>query len=92
MAKITRDHALKIVKKLGAEREEGIGKRHDFYSVLHAGKLLALFGIRRCSRRDTAHGHIPSQLHVSPHQARLLAQCPMSRDDWLNLMEEKGFL
>ena len=92
MANITRDHALKIVKKLDARREKSISKQHDVYVVSDGGKLLALFGIRRCSRRDTAHGHIPSQLHVSPHQARLLAQCPMSRDDWLNLMEEKGFL
>ncbi|MBI3852396.1 MAG: hypothetical protein HY298_19240 [Verrucomicrobia bacterium] len=88
---ITKESALKIAKKLEAEIETG-GKAHDMAYVYHEGKMIANFGIRRGSQKDKGHDHIPRDLHVGPHDARMLAQCPLTRAGWLDILGEKGLL
>ena len=92
MAVITKELALKIVKKLKADIRERSGKAHDLALVYHGGKLIAQFGIRRGSRKDQGHDHIPDQIHVRPSQARLLGQCPLERQDWIQILARKGLL
>jgi hypothetical protein len=92
MTIITKELALKIVQKLGARLESGSGRDHDFALVYHRGKMVAKFGIRRGSKKDLGHDHIPGQLHIRMGQARLLAQCPLSRDDWIAILAEKGLV
>jgi len=87
---ITREHALKIASKLGAE-VEARGK-HDMAYVRHEGKLIASFGIRRCSQKDKGHDYISKALSIGPHDARLLAQCPLLREDWINILKDKRLL
>ena len=89
---ITKELALKIVKKLGATKIDSRSKAHDEYSVDHEGVHLAIIRIRRGSDKDLGHDYLPRNLHVSPHQARDLAQCPWSRDDFLRCLREKGLL
>lgn len=91
MAVITKELALKIVRKLGAVIEEHT-RAHDLASVYHGGKLIAEFGIRRGSRRDQGHDHIPSQLYIGPRDARRLGECPLSKDDWLGILSDKGLI
>jgi hypothetical protein len=90
MAQITKRLALAIVKKLGANLEAK--RSHDYAKVYHNGKLIALFGIRRGSSVEQGHDHIPSALNISPHQARLLGQCPLSKQEWLDILSGKGFI
>jgi len=92
MAIITKELALEIAKKLKAEITTRKNKPHDIAVIYHRGKLVASFGIRRGSRKDLSHDHIPSQIHLGPHDARLLGQCPMSRSDWLEKLISKGFI
>ena len=92
MAIITKELALEIAKKLKAEITTRKNKPHDIAVIYHRGKLVAHFGIRRGSRKDLSHDHIPSQIHLGPHDARLLGQCPMSRSDWLEKLISKGFI
>jgi hypothetical protein len=92
MANLTKEHALRIAKKLGATITGGAGKAHDLALIYHEGRLIAHFGIRRGSRKDLGHDHIPAQLYIRAGQARLLAQCPLSRKDWLTILEGKGLL
>lgn len=89
MGIITKELALEIARKLKAK----IGKRtkaHDIAVVYHEGKLIASFGIRRGSGRDLGHDHVPSQIFIGPKDARLLGQCPLSREDWVRIIKEKG--
>ena len=90
MAIITKELALKIAKKLRVQINARPGKPHDVAPVYEQGRLLATFGIPRGSSKDLGHDHIPRQLHVSARQARLLGQCPPSRDDWIGILAEKG--
>ena len=88
---MTKDDALAIAGKLKAEI---VTKRraHDIALIYENGKLVAQFGIRRGSKRDQGHDHIPGKIFETAHNARMLALCPRSREDWLNNMEAKGQL
>jgi hypothetical protein len=92
MSQITKQMALNIVKKLGATATARPKKRHEWVEVRHEGRVVAMFGIRRGSGKDIPHDHIPSQLYLRPRQARLLGECPMTREAWLRIMAEKGML
>lgn len=89
---ITKDGAKTIADKLHATLSPKKNRPHDLYHVRHNGRIIASFGIRRSSKRDKGHGHIPAALHVSPHQADGLVECNVSEQDWLSLMKEKGII
>ena len=91
MTVITKELALAIAKKLQATMDTR-PKVHDIAVIEYNGKMIARFGIRRGSRKDAGHDHIPTDLHVTPRDARLLGQCPLSREDWIKIMSEKGSL
>ena len=65
---------------------------HDIAVIEYNNKRVLQFGIRRGSRRDQGHDHIPGDIHLSPHEALLLAQCPLSREDWIQRMKHKGLI
>jgi hypothetical protein len=88
---ITKELALKIVKKLEAALAKTRGA-HDIYVVKQDGKIVASFGIRRSSDKEIGHDHIPAQIYVGPHDALLLAQCPMSRQQWVDKLKQKGLI
>ena len=71
---ITREHAEKIVKKLQAVNESTKNSAHDTYVVYHNDVEIASFGIRRGSKKDKPHGHIPDELHIRPRQCLDLAR------------------
>jgi hypothetical protein len=79
------------VKKLKAEVAT---KRtaHDLAQVFYKGALIVQFGIRRGSSKSIGHGHLPEDLHLTPHQTLELARCPLSYDEWVSLMKEKGLI
>jgi hypothetical protein len=89
---ITKELAQKMVKKLNAEKIKSRGSAHDEYEVAHEGVILGYISIRRASEKDKGHDYIPGNLHISPRQAKDLAHCPWSRDDYIRCMREKGEL
>jgi len=91
MANITRELALVIAKKLKAQIVKTT-KAHDIAAVYHKDKLIAHFGIRRGSRKDLGHDHIPQQIFLRAREARLLGQCPLSREGWVKILSEKNKL
>jgi hypothetical protein len=91
MALITREHADKIVKKLRAKLRTS-RTAHDLAEVTYKGVIVVGFGLRRSSSKDTGHGHIPNDLHLSPHQTLALANCPLSRDQYVKILKEKGYI
>lgn len=85
---VTREHADRIVSKLKASVDRGRGA-HDLANVYYQDNLVLQFGIRRSSRKDTGHGHLPEDLHLSPHHTLRLANCPMSYEEWVERMKQK---
>lgn len=92
MSIITQELARKIVRKLGATVDERKNRPHDLACVWVEGKLVATFGLRRGSNKEQGHDHVPDALYVSPREAKLLAQCPMSRDEWIQKLREKNLI
>jgi hypothetical protein len=85
---ITKELALKIVSKLKAVYDPDASGKHDSYIVYDGqGVRVGSFGIRRASEKDKGHDHIPKELHVGPGFAKLLGQCPKSRNDYLREIE-----
>lgn len=91
MAVITKELAVSIATKLKAKVQKQ-GKRHDIFAVYHEGKMVAQFGIRRGSNKDLGHDYIPNHIFLGPRDTRLLGQCPLSREDWVKILREKGKL
>jgi hypothetical protein len=87
---LTKEHAQKIAKKLKAVTEPR--SAHDMVEVWYEGKLIATFGIRRGSRKDQGHDHIPGKLHLNARDCLSLAQCTMSYDQWIQRMKDKGLI
>ena len=89
---ITKELALKIVKKLRATEIKSSSKAHDLYVVEEDGIDVAIISIRRGSEKDLGHDYLKNDLHISPRQAKDLAQCPWSRDDYIECMRDKEVL
>jgi hypothetical protein len=87
---ITKDHASKIASKLKANIRSG--GSHDIAIIEYDGKRIAQFGIRRGSRKDAGHDHIPASIYVNSQSALNLARCPMSYEQWIELMLDKGLI
>jgi hypothetical protein len=87
---ITSELAKKIADKLKAEKQPSGSSAHDLYVVSEDGEALCFFSIRRGSRKNLGHDHIPGEIHVGPSKAKRLGQCPMSRDEWLEEMRGQG--
>jgi len=87
---LTSKDADQIARKLGAERKEG--KKHE-QAVIRSetGRLLGRFGIRRGSK-ELSHDHIARQINVTMREARDLASCPMSREDYFREMRQRGHM
>jgi hypothetical protein len=78
-----------IAKKLGCVPREG--KAHKYYDLFIDDKLITSIGERRASK-EKDHGHVSHQLHITQKECRDLSACPLSRDDYLGLLKERGFL
>ncbi len=90
MAILNQESAFTIARKLEAEIITR-RKAHDLALIYHEGVVVAKFGIRR-GRKDLGHDHIMGDIFLSPRGARRLASCEMSRDEWIELLIEKGYL
>ena len=91
MAILTKEHAVKIAAKLGAEIRSG-RKAHDLAVVYENGIRVAQFGIRRGSRKGLGHDHLTNSLHLSLHECLELARCSLSREEWIAQLQEKGLV
>lgn len=87
MRNFTKEHAVKIAKKLECRIIEG--KAHTIAEVFSGGVLIAHFGIRRGSA-ELGHDHLPSALHLRRNECKALYQCTLDRDGYLKLMQEMG--
>ena len=91
MKTITKEHARKIAKKLGAIIDT-TPKAHDIVTIFHKGVRIASFGIRRGSKKNAGHGHIPVELSLSRHDTLRLANCTLSKDEWIQMLIDEGHI
>jgi hypothetical protein len=89
---ITKQLAENIATKLGAVRKSKKGRAHELCTIFHNNQMVARFGIRHGSEKDKGHDHIPGQIHVGPHDAKLLATCEHTQQWWIQQMQEKGVI
>lgn len=90
MSVLNKKDALKIAKKLDVEIDTS-PKAHDLAIIRYRGVEVTSFGVRR-GRKDLGHDHVMRSLYVSPREARKLADCSMSKTEWVDKMKEKGFI
>ena len=80
---ITKELAVKIVKKLNAPKEKvrvdqiASGAHVDF-AIFHEEVLIAHTSIRHGSNQDQGHDHMPHDLGVGPSFAKRFGQCSKS--------------
>jgi len=87
---ITKDDAETIAKKLLATLDEG--GSHTKAVVRHQHRIIARFGIRRGSRRDAGHGHIPGMIHLGQPDTKKLASCTLDREGYLSILRAQNLL
>ena len=87
-SKILKNDAEAIAKKLDAETDKK-GK-HIHAAVRRNGELVVNFGFRH--DRTAPNGHLPGQLHLSETDAVKLARCQISKDEYFDILSEKGFV
>jgi hypothetical protein len=100
MPTITRDHAERIRDKLSEtpEDHESLtverkkGRRHDIYTFSYRGQSIGRFGIRHGSNRNEGHNFVPRQLHLSQREGYDFAQCDISLDEYIDLLQEQGHI
>ena len=80
---LTQGHARKIARKLAACINRG--RKHDLVVIKCDGRVVGTFGIQRGSR-EQSHDYIPRQIGVTMRQAQGLANCPMSREEYCELL------
>lgn len=91
MASVTKEYALAIARKLGATIDTR-NKAHDIATVYENGQLVAVFGIRRGSSKDLGHPHIPEAIYLNRHRTIQLAQCHISREEWIATLADRGII
>lgn len=87
---ITKELAIKIISKLKAT-EIHSGGAHDQYQITDDhGRVVAITSIRHGSNKEAGHDHMPNDLHLGPSKARSLAQCGVSRKQYIAILQEQG--
>ena len=85
----TQEDAEAIAKKLDCASYEG--RAHKYYELFINDRLITRFGVRRASR-EKGHWHLPRELHLTQKQCRDLSVCPLTKEEYLELLKEKGLL
>lgn len=86
---LTAKDGLRIAKKLGIEPVEK--RRHTRVSVVIRGQLIGSFGVSRGSK-ELSHDYIASQIGLTGREARDLAHCPLTVQEYERKLTERGTL
>src|SRR5438132_4707713 len=86
---ITKQLAERIIKKLkGVKISSGA---HDQYAISDLqGTIIAVTGLRHGSNKESGHDHMPEDLCIGPGKAKALAQCRVTRKQYIEILREQG--
>jgi hypothetical protein len=85
----TQEDAEAIADKLDCTPYEG--RSHKYFRLFVDDMLITKFGVRRASK-EKGHGHLPRDLHITQKQCKDLSQCPLSKDEYLQILRDKKLL
>ena len=87
---LTAKDGLNIAKKLGAQVTEG--RNHTKVLVVIDNVLIGRYGLSRGSR-DQNHDYVAKQIGgISSRQARELSRCPLSKEEYVEIIRDKGLV
>src|SRR5437867_122047 len=89
MAQINKQLAEKILKKLKATLVSS-GAHKDYAVLDFHGRVVAMTSLRHGSGKELAHDHMPPDLHIATSKAKRLGQCPLSRRQYIEILQEQG--
>jgi hypothetical protein len=82
----------KIARKLGCQPEER--RNHRRVNLKVEGVIVGSYGWTRSGgkKEDKSTSYIAKQIHLTPRQAKNLADCPLSVEEYAKILREKGAL
>jgi hypothetical protein len=87
---LTAKDGLNIARKLGAEVAER--RKHTRVRVVIDNLLIGSYGVSRSSQ-ETNHDYIAKQIgSISARQAMQLSRCPLSKEEYVKIIRDKGLL
>lgn len=86
---LTQDDARRIADKLGMHIRQG--RRHELAVLVYNGKQITQFGISRSSKQQS-HDYVSKQLYITHGQCRELHGCPLTKDQYLDILKSKNLL
>lgn len=87
---LTARDGLKIARKLDAEVAEA--RKHTRVRIVIDDVLIGAYGVSIGSR-ESNHDYIASQIGgISSRQARDLSRCPLSKEEYVRIIRQKGLL
>lgn len=89
MSMFTQKEAEAIAKKLRATIEKG--RKHDQVFIRYQEKIVARYGLRRGSK-PMGHDYIPQQIFLTTRQTLELARCPLSAQEYFDILRTSGKL
>jgi len=89
MANINKELAVKIIKKLKATQTDS-GAHNDYEVLDFRGNVVAITSLRHGSAKELGHDHMPDDLHIGAGKAKLLGQCPLTRLQYINILQQQG--
>ena len=89
MESLKRRDAQNIATKLGLPIDKS-SRGHDKVLVRINGQVVGRYGIRRGKR--SGHNYLPGQLGLSLSETAQLSRCQMSREQYVQHLEEAGKL
>ena len=87
-ASVTGEHAKKIIKKLKASKSATQSTHHKHYDVVEKDKVLRVFAISHTGHKGKPQSHLPDQLALNAYQTKELADCNLSRKDYIKRLNE----
>ena len=86
---LSQSHAERIKSKLEVDVKEG--RKHHRVHVFYDGYPIGAYSILRGSE-ESNHNFVARQLHISLRQAADLARCSLEKEDYYNILRDKGVL
>ena len=91
-AKITIEHATKIIKKLKARKAQRQSTHHKHYDVIENKKVVLTFGVSHTPHKGKPQSHLPDDLYLNTYQTKKLAECQISRTEYLRILEDDNVI
>lgn len=87
---ITREHATAIIKKLKAKPDKARKSKHHLHYEVRddEGAIVATFSVSHTVKKSKPQNHIPEEFGMNRMKTRRLAECKISRYEFLQHIQD----